>query len=57
MVCNQRRRLFELFSPLTFAQSHTRSAAVFVDELDPGCFQGTPNRLVIGSRHGRLEVG
>jgi hypothetical protein len=27
-------RLFGLFWPLTIAQSHTRAAAVLVDELD-----------------------
>jgi hypothetical protein len=36
---------------------NTRSAAVLVNELDAGHFQGTPNRQVIGSNHGSLAVG
>jgi hypothetical protein len=36
---------------LTIAQSHTRAAAVPVDELDAGQLQGPPNRQVVGSRH------
>jgi hypothetical protein len=32
------RRLFELFWPLMFMQSHTRPAAVLVDEFDAGQF-------------------
>jgi hypothetical protein len=50
-------RLFWLFWPLMFAQSHTRVAAVLVDELDTGQFQGAPNRQIVGGRHGRLAVG
>ena len=37
--------------------SHTRSAAVLVDEFDAGHFEGSPHCQVIGSRHGRLAVG
>jgi len=40
-----------LLSSLSIAQSHARAAAVLVDELDPGHFQGTPNRQVVSSRH------
>jgi hypothetical protein len=36
------RRLFGLFCSRMFAQSHTRAAAVLVDEFDAGHFQGTP---------------
>jgi UDP-glucose/GDP-mannose dehydrogenase family, UDP binding domain len=44
-VAHSRRRecLFGLFWPLTFAQSHTRSAAVLVDELDACFFKGSPD--------------
>jgi hypothetical protein len=31
--------------PLTFAQSHTWSAAVFVDEFDAGQLKHTPQRF------------
>ena len=34
--------LFEMFWPLMFTQSHTRVAAVLVDEFDAGHLQGTP---------------
>jgi len=49
--------LYKLLSSLSLAQSHTRSAAVLVNELDASHFQGTPNRQVVGSRHGRRAVG
>jgi hypothetical protein len=37
-------------------QANARSTAILVDELDPGYFQGAPNRQVVGSRHGRLAA-
>jgi hypothetical protein len=46
--------LFSLWRP---TQAHARSAAILVNELDASHFQGTPNRQVVGSRHGRLAVG
>jgi hypothetical protein len=36
------RQLFEPFWPLMFTQSHTRAAAVLVDEFDASCFPGAP---------------
>jgi hypothetical protein len=33
-----------------FAQSHTRAAAVLVDEFDAGQFQGASNRQVVSGR-------
>src|SRR5664280_1910745 len=41
------RPLFWLFWPLMFAQSRTRAAAVLVNELDAGRFQGTPNLALL----------
>jgi len=37
-AATERGRLFGLHWPLTIAQSHTRTAAVLVDELDTGGF-------------------
>jgi hypothetical protein len=45
------RQLFEPFWPLMFTQSHTRAAAVLVDEFDASCFPGAPNRQVVGRCH------
>jgi len=53
----RRGRLFGLFWPLTFAQSHTRTATVLVDEFDAGQFQAAPNRQIVSRRHGRRAVG
>ena len=52
-----RGQLFEPFWSLTIAQSHTRTTAVLVNELDAGYFQGSPDRQVVSSRHGGLIVG
>jgi hypothetical protein len=38
-------------------QADTLATAVFVDELDAGQFQVTPNRQIVSRRHGRLAVG
>jgi hypothetical protein len=40
-----------------FAKADAGATAVLVDEFDAGQLQGTPNRQVVGSRHGRLAVG
>jgi hypothetical protein len=40
-----------LLGPLVLAQSHARAAAVFVDELDAGCFQRPTNGQLICSGH------
>jgi hypothetical protein len=40
--------LFGLFWPLALAQSHSWAAAVLVDELNAGQFQGASNRQVVG---------
>jgi hypothetical protein len=37
--------LFGLFWPPTFAQPHTRAAAVLADELDAGILEGAADRL------------
>jgi hypothetical protein len=34
---------------MTIAESHTRTAAVLVDELNAGQLQGAPNRKVVGA--------
>jgi hypothetical protein len=34
--------LYKLLSSLSLAQSHTRAAAVLVDELDAGSFKSLP---------------
>jgi hypothetical protein len=47
----------KLLSSLTLARSHTGAAAVLIDELDTGHFQGTLNHQVVWSRHGRLAIG
>ena len=44
-----------MFLPVP-AQPHPWPAAVLVDELDAGRFQGPPNRQVVSSRHGRLAA-
>src|SRR5664280_3857491 len=41
---SRRGRLFGLFWPLMFAQSHTGAADVLVDELDACQLQGAPDR-------------
>jgi hypothetical protein len=46
-----------LFSLWQLTQANARSTAILVNELDPGYFQGAPNRQVVGSRHGSLAVG
>ena len=47
--------LFCVFWPLTFAQSHTRTAAVFVDEFDTRGFESAPD--YISGRTMRLAGG
>jgi hypothetical protein len=39
----RRGRLFGLFWPLTLAQSHTRAAAILVDEFNTGSFERLPH--------------
>ena len=41
----RRGRLFGLFWPLMFAQSHTRAAAVLVDEFDASGFESVPEHI------------
>jgi hypothetical protein len=43
--------------PLAIAQSHTRAAAVLVDELNAGQLQGPSYREIVSRRHGRLAAG
>jgi HAMP domain-containing protein len=50
-------RSLPLFSLWRLTQAHARPTAVFVNELDAGHFQGTPNRQVVSSRQERLAVG
>jgi hypothetical protein len=39
------------FGPLTIAQSHTRTAAVLVNEFDAGKLQGASDGEFVGNRH------
>jgi hypothetical protein len=48
--------VFSNFFLPSLSQPDPGTAAVLVDELDAGRFQGAPNCQVVGRRHGRFAV-
>jgi hypothetical protein len=43
-ICSESWTLLFLRAPARLSQSYPRAPAIFVDELDPGGFQGVPQR-------------